>query len=146
MNKPIPLDATEVAYHASFRSPPEIVKVTKHTATQVEIEGRSRRFTRATGKVIGGSNFNGAYIETVEQRHHDHIAAIALHKAADEVWQTVWKAQEARFSKQRDGLRKVGEGRDGNTPTAVRAAIARLSHFAKEQFGIEVDVAVEKKA
>lgn len=146
MNKPIPLDATEVAYHASFRSPPEIVKIKKHTPTQVEIEGHRRRFTRDRGRAIGGSNFNGAYIEAVEPRHHEQIAAMALHDAAKEVFEQIWKAQEARFGMKRDALRKVGEGREGNTVKEVQEAIARMKVYAKEQYGIEVDVHVEKKA
>lgn len=145
MKNPIPMDATEVAYHSSFRSAPEIVKVAKHTATQVEIVGHRRRFTRDRGRPIGGSHA-GAYIEALEPRHREHIAAVALHAAAREVWEVVWKAQEARFGKQRDGLRKVGEGREATTVKEVQAAIANLKAFAKEQFGIEVDVDVEKKA
>ena len=145
MNKPIPLDATEVAYFSSFRSEPEIVKVAKHTPTQVQIVGHQRRFTRDRGKAIGGSHM-GACIEPVEQRHHERIAARALHAKANEVWELVWKAQEARFGKQRDGLRKVGEGREGRTVAQVQQAVANLKAFAKEQFGIEIDVDVEKKA
>ncbi len=145
MNKPIPMDATEVAYFKNFRTLPQIVKIAKHTATQVEIEGFHRRFTRERGRPIGASSMSG-YIEPVEQHHRDHIAASQLYAAANEVWERVWKAQEARFSAQRDGLRKVGEGREGKTPKDVQAAIANLKAFAKEQFGIEIDVAVEKKA
>ncbi len=141
---PIANDAVEVAFFKHFRGLPEIVKVEKHTATQV-VAARGRRFKRVDGRMIG-HNYDGSYIENVAPKHHERLRAAELHAVAKEIYEQIWKAQEARFGLKRDALRKVGEGKEGETVKAVQDAITRLKAYAKEQYGIEVDVPVEKKA
>lgn len=147
MKDPIAKDATEVAYFSSWRSVPQIMKVKKHTATQVELEGFHRRFMRETGKPLGGS-YADAHIENVKPHHHEQIAAAALHAGAKAVFEQVWKLQQARHNIQRDELQKLAHGREGSKVADVQAAVARLIDFAQKEFGvtIEVDVPVEKKA
>jgi hypothetical protein len=141
---PIAMDAAEVAFFRNFRALPEIMKVEKHTPTQV-VASRGRRFKRSDGRMIG-ANYDGCYIENVEPKHHERLRAAELHDVANEVYEQIWKVQEARFGLKRDALRKVGEGKEGSTVKEVQDAIARLKVYAKEQYGIEVDVPVEKKA
>jgi hypothetical protein len=146
--KQLPIDpkADEVAYYASFRASPIIVRVQRRTATQVVLR-EGERYSCATGRQIGSKrSYSDRHISNVTQSVRDLIAAEELHPGTEKIWRTAWEALAAKHSKESEALRALGQGRLGVTPAHVHAATARIREYLKNEHGIEVDVPVEKKA
>ncbi len=82
MREPIPHDATEVIYESSARGFASVVKVAKHTATTVTLEGMTKRFRRHDGRQKGDhASYAMGWIFPVTEERLDRIKARELAEA-----------------------------------------------------------------
>ena len=124
---PIAADATEAALFPEHGSAPKIVKIIKHTKTQVILDG-GMRFSRHGG-VIG--SYLRIHITNVTPEVRERIAASELYDQSKVAWERAWEALRKKQCAERDALHHLAKGREGNTVAEVRGAIERLDAYTK---------------